>query len=88
MNITVDEYEMPSGEMKQIMRQLQFIDRVRFMATSLDSLSRNLVEVNGMVCKESRSEADLTHISENYFAHGTCGKCQGAQVTYSKGPEY
>ena len=21
---------------------------------------------------------ELTHIDENYIAHGTCGKCQGA----------
>ena len=29
-----------------------------------------------MVCKEYRSEAEFMHINENYFAHGTCGKCQ------------
>ena len=50
----------------------------RFMSRSLDSLSRNLVGVNGMVCEGCGSEAELTHISENYIAHGTCGKCQGA----------
>ena len=75
VNVTVDEYETPSGEMKQIMRQLQFNNSVRFMASSLDSLSRNLVEVNGMVRKECRSKTELKHIDENYGTHGTCGKC-------------
>ena len=57
------------SERKQI--KLQFIDSVRFMASSLDLLSRNLVVVNGMMCKGCRSEAELTHINENYVAHGT-----------------
>ena len=74
-NVTVDEYETPLGQTKQIMRQLQFSDSIRLMVSSLDCLSRNLVEVNGMVCKECRSEAELTHINENYVAHGTCGIC-------------
>ena len=47
--------------------------------SSLDSLSRNLVGVNGMVFKECGSQAELTHINENYVAHGTCGKCQDAR---------
>ena len=67
---------MPLGEMKQIMRQLQFIHSIRFMVSSLDSLSRNLAGENGMVCKECRSEAELMQINENYVTHGTCGKCQ------------
>ena len=44
------------------------------MSSSLDLLSRNLVGVNGMVCKGCGSEAELTHIDENYVAHGMCGK--------------
>ena len=31
-----------------------------------------------MMCKECGSEAELTHIDENYIAYGMCGKCQGA----------
>ena len=57
------------------MRQLQFIDSVRFMSSSLDSLSENLIGVNGMVCEACRNKAELTHIDENYVAHGMCGKC-------------
>ena len=37
-----------------------------------------MVGVNGMVCKECGSEVELMHINENYVAHGTCRKCQGA----------
>ena len=48
------------------------------MSSSLDSLYRNLVGVNEIVCKGCESEAELTNIDENYVAHGTCGKCRGA----------
>ena len=48
------------------------------MASSLDSLYRNLVGVNGIACKKWRSEAELIHIDENYIAHRMCGKCRGA----------
>ena len=44
------------------------------MASNLDLLSRNLVEMNGMVCKECRSKVELAHIDENYVIHGTCEK--------------
>ena len=67
---------MPLGEMKQVIRQLQFIDSIRFMASSLDSLS--VSGMNGMVCEECRREAELMHIDENYITHRTCGKCGGA----------
>ena len=48
------------------------------MSSSLDSLSRNLVGVNGMVCKGSGSEEEFTHIDENYVTHRMCRKCRGA----------
>ena len=34
------------------------------MASSLDSLSKNLVGTNGMMCEEGGSEAELTHIHD------------------------
>ena len=37
-----------------IKRQLQFIDSFRFMASGLDSLIKNIVGVNGMMCKGER----------------------------------
>ena len=46
------------------------------MASSLDSLSRNLVGTNGMICNKCGSQAELTHIDENYVAHEICGKCR------------
>ena len=84
VNISVNEYKIPLGEMKQIKRQLQFIDSIRFVASSLDSLSKNVVGMNGMTCEECRSEAELTHIDKNgakcnYIGHGMCGKCRGVR---------
>ena len=78
VRISVDEYKTPLGETKQIKRQLWFIDSIRFMASSLDFLSKNLVGTNGMTCEECRNEAELTHIDENYITHGACEKCRGA----------
>ena len=80
VNISVDKYKTPLGEMKQIMRQLRFINSVRFMASTLDSLSRNLVGTVRMACKGCGSEADVTQIDENYVADGVCGRCQGASL--------
>ena len=54
---------------------------MRFMASSLDSLSGNLVGVGGMVCKECRRSCDITHIDEDYVAHGKCKNCYSG---YSK----
>ena len=68
ISVTIDEYEPPLGN----------IDSVRFMSSNLDSLFRNLVEVNGMVCKGCGSETDLTHVNENYVTYGICRKCQSA----------
>ena len=48
------------------------------MASSLDSLNRNLVGVNEMMCNQCKSEAELVHIDENCVAHGMCGKCRDA----------
>ena len=51
--------------------------QLRFMSSSLDLLARNLVGVNGMRCNQCRSEMELSHINENYIAHGMCSRCQG-----------
>ena len=75
VNIAVDEYETPLGEMKWAMRQLQFIDSIRLMASSLDLLSRKLVGTNGMMWEECKSKVELTHDDENCVTHGMCGKC-------------
>ena len=50
------------GKIKKKKIQLRFIDSIRFMAGSVDSLSRNLVEMNEITCNECGSQAELTHI--------------------------
>ena len=47
------------------------------MASSLDSLSRNLDGNNGMTCNQCKNEAELTQIDESYVTYGTCSKCGG-----------
>ena len=65
------------GRIKKKKIQLRFIDSIRFMVSSLDSLVRNLVGVNGMMCKQCKSKTELSHIDDNYVVHGMCGKCRG-----------
>ena len=60
--------------------QLRFINSIRVMVRSLDSLTRNLVRVNGMMCNQCKSETELSHIDENYVAHGMRGKLHQVQV--------
>ena len=76
ISVTVDEYKDMWGATKEKKIQPRFIGTIRFMVSSLDSLARNLVGVNRMVCKRCGSEAELIHIDENYVSHGTCGKCR------------
>ena len=61
--------------------QLGFIDSMRFMASSLDSLSSNLAGVSGMSCNLCEESCEFTHIDEDYVAHGKCKKCYSG---YSK----
>ena len=55
---------------------------MRFRASSLDALSSNLVGVGEMVCNECKDSCNLTHIDEDYVAHGKCKNCYSG---YSKG---
>ena len=77
VNVVVGRYEDMWSRIKKKKIQLRFIDSTRFMASSLDSLSRNLVGTNEMTCNQYKSKAELTNINENHVANGTCGKCGG-----------
>ena len=54
---------------------------MRFMASSLDASSSNLVGVNGMVCNVCGESCEFTHVDEYYVAHGKCRNCYSG---YSK----
>ena len=81
IDVTVDMYE-ELGEVKEKKIQLRLIDSFKFMAYSLDSLMLKLVGVSGMVCDNYRGSCELTHIDENYIAHGKHRNCYSG---YSKG---
>ena len=81
VNVVVNKYLDKKGKEKEKKIQLRLINSMRFMASSLDALSNNLAGVSRMSCNECRERCDLTHIDEDYVAHGKCKKCYSG---YSK----
>ena len=81
VDVVVDWYEDELGKIKEKKIQLRFIDSIRFMASSLDSRTNNLVGVSGMPCNECGGSSEITHIYEDYVAHGKCKNCYSG---YSK----
>ena len=81
VDVVVDKYLDKEGKENEKKIQLKFIDSMRFMASSLDSLSSNQVRVSGMPCNECGGSCEFTCIDEDYIAHGKCSVCYSG---YSK----
>ena len=75
IDVMVGRYEDMWGRIKESKIQLRSFDSIKFMDGSLDLLSRNLVGVNEMMSNKCGSQAELSHIAENYVAHVNCAKC-------------
>ena len=81
VDVIVDTYEDASCEVKEKKIQLRFIDSLRLMANSMDSLTSKLVGVRGMVCNNCGGSCEFTHVNEDYITHGKCRNCYSG---YSK----
>ena len=75
VDVIVDTYEDASGEIKEKKIQPRIINSIRFMASSLDSVTNNLVGVSGMVCGNCGGSCELTHRDEDYVVQGKCRNC-------------
>ena len=71
----MNEYVDELGKVKEKKIQLRFIDSIRFMASSLDSLTNNFVGVSGMSCNVCVESCEFTHVDEYDVAHGKCRNC-------------
>ena len=75
VDVLLDSCMDASGKVKEKKIQLRFIDSIRFMASSLDSLSSNLVGVSGIVCDECGGSCEFINVNEDHTAHGKCSNC-------------
>ena len=73
-DVVVDRYMNKDGMMKDKTIQLRFIDSFKFMGSSLETLTNDLVGMNGN-CASCKEIHELTHIDENYVTHGKCKNC-------------
>ena len=81
VDVVVDRYEDELDKIKEKKIELRFIDSKRFMVSSLDSLTNNLVGVSGIPCNVCRESCKFTQVDEDYVAHGKCRNCYSG---YSK----
>ena len=75
VEVVVDKYVDEWGKIKEKKVQLRFIDSIRLMASSLDSLSSSLVGVSGLSCNLCGESCEITHVDEYYVAHGKYRNC-------------
>ena len=75
IDVGAGKYLDKEGKEKEKKIQLRLMDSMRFIASSLDSLSNNIVGVSGMFYNECGESCEFTHIDEDYVAHGKCRNC-------------
>ena len=80
-DVTVDTYMDKDGMMKDKTIQLRFTDSFKFVGSSLETLTNDLVGTSENRCDGRKEICELTHIDENYITHG---KCQDCHENYSK----
>ena len=76
--IIVDSFANKDGKKVDVKREIRFIDSFKFMAESLDSLVKNLTEVNTVdcqTCKEKQDCEQIISISEDWVMLGICKEC-------------
>ena len=71
----IDRYVDKDDMMKDKTIQLRFIDSAKFMGSSLETLTNNLVDTSRNRCDSCKEIRELTHIDEGYVAHGKCNDC-------------
>ena len=67
VEVAVDKYVDKLGNEKDKLIELRFIDSLKFMATSLDSLTRNLVGADGVPPNGGANKAEKLFGLDNYL---------------------